>query len=272
MPVGKTEGSGFDDVVADGVVDQFGQGMEIEFQHDVGAMSLGGFDGDTEEGGDFLVGFAFGEKLKDFAFSGGEARARGAGGICGGVIEGGGAGDARGEVRFVLASGVDRSQENAVSVVFEDVGASAGVHDLLNEVVGFVHGEDKNFGFRGGSMDAASGFDAVEERHADIEDGDIRFDASGFFGGVAAIGGFGANLPAGAGFEKRAQAGANDGVIIGDEDAKRRHEEFAVLRTKLKAKGLRVQEWSGSGWRSELGAERFGLGVRLRQKGRWQGL
>lgn len=76
--------SGFDDVVADGVVDEFGDGVEIEFDHDVGAMSFGGVDADAEEGSNFFVGFAFGEELKDFALARSEPRT-GAGAVGGRV-------------------------------------------------------------------------------------------------------------------------------------------------------------------------------------------
>jgi hypothetical protein len=69
----------------------------------------------------------------------------------------------------------------------------------------------------------ASGFDAVEERHADIQDGDLGFVFGGFFDGVAAIRGFGADLPTRARLEKSAEAGADNGVIIRDEDGERRH-------------------------------------------------
>jgi hypothetical protein len=53
-------GSGLDDVVSDGVQDQFGEGVEVEFEHDVGAVGFGGVDADVKEIGDFLVAFAFG--------------------------------------------------------------------------------------------------------------------------------------------------------------------------------------------------------------------
>jgi len=62
-------GSGLDDVVADGVEDELGEGVEIEFEHDVGAVGFGGVDADVEEVGDFLVAFAFGEELEDFTFA-----------------------------------------------------------------------------------------------------------------------------------------------------------------------------------------------------------
>ena len=86
-----------------------------------------------------------------------------------------------------------------------------------------MHGEDENFGGRRGFADLASGFDAVQERHADVEDGDVGLVLGGFFDSVAAVGGFGAHLPAGARLEKSAEAGADDGVIIRDQDGERRH-------------------------------------------------
>jgi len=69
--------SGLDDFVADCVDYQFGDGVEAEFEHDVGAMRFGGVDADAKERGDFLVALALGEELKDFAFARSEAGARG---------------------------------------------------------------------------------------------------------------------------------------------------------------------------------------------------
>ena len=123
----------------------------------------------------------------------------------------------------MLAEGLDGVEEDAVGFVFEDVAAGAGFDDLLDEVVGLVHGEDENFGGRGGFADLASDFDTVEERHADVENGDVGFVFDGFFDGVAAVGSFGADLPARARLEKSAEAGADNGVIIRDQDGERRH-------------------------------------------------
>jgi hypothetical protein len=50
--------------------------MNVEFEHDVGAVRFGGVYADTEEVPYFLVTFAFGEKLKDFTLAGCEAGAR----------------------------------------------------------------------------------------------------------------------------------------------------------------------------------------------------
>ena len=119
-----------------------------------------------------------------------------------------------------MTGGIDGGEENAVGVVFEDVTASTGLDDLLNEVVGFVHGEDEDFGGGRGDANLASGLDSVEERHAYIEDGYIGFEFGGFFDGIATVGGFGANIPAGTRFQEGAETGTYDGMIIRDQDAK----------------------------------------------------
>lgn len=208
-------------MVADGVVDQFGEGVEVEFEHDIGAMGFGRVDADAEKIGDFLVGLAFGEELEDFAFAGSDARAGGLGrdGVRGGEFVGASGRNAGGKVGLMLAGGVNGGEEDAVGFVFEDVAASAGMDNSLNEVVGFVHGENEDFCGRRDRANAAGGIDAIEERHADVQDGDIGFEFAGFVDGVASIGGLGAHFPSGAGFEESAKTGANDGMVIRDQDA-----------------------------------------------------
>jgi len=196
--------------------------VKIELEHDVGAVSFGGVDADAEDGGDFLVAFTFGEKLEDFAFARGKS---GTVRLGGGVTRFGGGGDAKGEVRLLVAEGVNGGEEDAVSVVFKDIAAGTGFNDLANEFIGFVHGEDQDLGAGRGFMNSAGGIHAVEKGHADIENGDIGLQFGGFFDGIAAINGFGADMPAIAGFEEGAEASANDGVVIRDQDAKGGHQE-----------------------------------------------
>ncbi len=190
-------------------------------------MGFGGVYADAEEIGYFFVGFAFGEELENFAFAGSQARACGSvaiGRIDGEIVVAGGR-DAGGEVRFMMAGGVNGGEEDAVGFVFENVASGAGLDDLMNEIIGFVHGEDEDFGGRRGGADTASGFDTVEERHADVKDGDVGFEFGGFVYGFAAIRGFGYDFPATARFKERTEASADDRMVIGDQDAKRMHQE-----------------------------------------------
>jgi len=136
-----------------------------------------------------------------------------------------GRGGADGEVGLVLADGIDGGEENTIGVIFQDVAAGPGLNNLLNELVGFVHGEDEDLGVGRDFADAARGVDTIQEGHADVEDSDVGFVLGGFFDGVATVTGFGANLPANARIKESAQAGADDSVIIRDQDAKGRHRE-----------------------------------------------
>ena len=210
--------------------------MHAQLEHDVGAVCFGSVDADAEERGNFLVGFTFGQELENFAFARSQAwtlRPVAIGGSACEFVLGDSAGNASGEIRLVETCGIDGGEEDTVGFILEDVSASASFHNLVNEIVRFVHGEDKDLRGRGGDAHAARGFDAVEEGHADIEDGDIRFKPGGFFDGFTAVGGFGANLPAGARLEKSAEASANYGVIIRDQDAKGWHQRSPSGRREV---------------------------------------
>ena len=52
-----------DDLIANRVADELGDGMKVQFEHDVGAMCLGRFHTDAQETGDFLVALSFCQKL-----------------------------------------------------------------------------------------------------------------------------------------------------------------------------------------------------------------
>ena len=199
-------------------MDEFGDGVEIKFDHDIGAVRFSGVDADAEEGSHFLVGSAFGKELKDFALARSEPRT-GTGGFRGGAggLERGG--NAGGEIGFVTTDGIDSGEQDAVGIIFEDVSSRAGFDDLLNEIVGFVHGEDKDFGIGRGFVNATCCLYTVEQRHTDIENGDVGLELGSFFDRVTAVGGFGADLPIGMGFEERAKASADNGMVVGDEDA-----------------------------------------------------
>jgi hypothetical protein len=67
-----------------------------------------------------------------------------------------------------------------------------------------VHGEDEDFRVGRRFANAASGVDTVEERHANIEDRDVRFVLGGLVGSFAAVGGLGADFPARVRFKERA--------------------------------------------------------------------
>ena len=82
-----------------------------------------------------------------------------------------------------------------------------------------MHGENENFRLRGEFADLTGGLHAVQEGHADVEDGNVRFELTGFLDRFTTVDGLGANLPAVLGLQKRAEAGANNVMVIGYEDS-----------------------------------------------------
>ena len=60
------------DALADSVKDQLDRSVKAQLSEDIAAVSLNGVRADVESSGDFFVGFAFGNKLKDFALAHGE--------------------------------------------------------------------------------------------------------------------------------------------------------------------------------------------------------
>lgn len=66
---GASNGLCLNNFVADGVADKLADGAEIEFAHEVGAMSLGGLDADAEMLGHFLGAPTFGDELKNLMFA-----------------------------------------------------------------------------------------------------------------------------------------------------------------------------------------------------------
>jgi hypothetical protein len=207
-----------DDFIANGVPDELGDRVEVLLKHDVGAMRFGSLYADAEEVRDFLVALSLGEKLKDFAFAGSQtAPGRSVGRVRGRI--GARSGYPGGEIWFVTVESVHRGNQITIRIIFQNVSASPGFENFLNQEFGVMHSENKDFRFRGKLTDLARGFHAVEEGHADVEDGHVRLELTGFLNGFATVGSLGANLPTVPGLQEGAEAGADDMMVIGYEDS-----------------------------------------------------
>src|SRR2546422_9328975 len=55
--------SGLDNLVTEGVSNQFGDRVQSQFVHDVGAVCFGRLDADAQRCGNLLVAFPFGQQL-----------------------------------------------------------------------------------------------------------------------------------------------------------------------------------------------------------------
>ena len=111
----------------------------------------------------------------------------------------------------------------------DDVGGGAGVEHGADELGVGVHGEGDDADFGVGFEDAACGLDAVEVGHVDIHNDDVGAEVPGEFDGVAAGGGFADDFEIGVGGEDGAEAVADEGVVVGEEEGGA-HGEFSGPR------------------------------------------
>ena len=210
-----------DEAFADGVLDEFRAVVEVEFLHEVGAVGFDGFDGDDELFGDLAVGEAVGDEGEDFAFAFGEAVEAVLGFAFGGALDVVGedvAGDGGGEVGFAGGGGADAFDEVFGGGVFEDVAAAAGAEDFVEVGVVVVHGEGDDADGGEEVVDASGGGDAVEFGHADVHHDDVGLELFGKGDGFEAVFGFADDFEVGFGVEEEADAAADDGVVVGEED------------------------------------------------------
>ena len=137
---------------------------------------FGGINADVELRGDVLVAFAFRDHLKNFALARGEFVAVGFTLLLEStdIVLGEYLADGRAEEGFALNHGFDGTDNVGNGGTFEQVGASAGLQSAHDIGLVGIHAEDDDSGGRILGDDLARGFDAVEIRHADIHDDDIR--------------------------------------------------------------------------------------------------
>jgi hypothetical protein len=81
-----------------------------------------------------------------------------------------------------------------------------------------VHAQDDDVRGRRGGNDLPRGFNAIQLGHADIEHGDIGVVLCHEFDGLTALVGFGHDFKIGLLFQKKFDAGADDRVVVGEQD------------------------------------------------------
>jgi hypothetical protein len=79
-----------------------------------------------------------------------------------------------------------------------------------------MHGQNQDFRFRGELVNLPRGFDAVQKRHGDVKNGDVRLELASLLDGFAPIPGFRTHFPSAPGLQKGAESSAHDLVIIRD--------------------------------------------------------
>ncbi len=217
---------GFYEVVADGEAHEFGEAAEFHFMHDVVAVAFDGANGKADGWGDLFIAHAAGEHLQDLNFAGGERRA-GERVVFGGFaflgilneIVDHGEGEFAGKEGTAALDLTDGLEQIDVSVGFEDVAIGAGAESFAGDILGEMHGEDEDVGFGGDGANFADGVEAVHLRHGEVEQDHFGFVFFDVLESFEAVGSLVANFDTGLEFKKAANSAADDGVIVGDEDA-----------------------------------------------------
>ncbi len=213
--------------MGDGEEGELEAGGDAGLVKDVGEVAFDGLFGDLEGVGDVFVGAAVGDAADDFKLARGEvegARLGAAGGLLGELVvqlmEGGDEvfDAAAADPVVAVEDGADALLEVRGGGLLEDDAARAeleGFHDLLG---GGDAGEQDDLDVAGAFKDAAQGFQTGDVRHLDVEQEDVRLKVEGVGDGLFAVGGLADDVK-GVFRKEAADAEADDGVVVCDEDA-----------------------------------------------------
>lgn len=113
----------------------------------------------------------------------------------------------------------DRVEQRRVDLVLGDEGGGAGSAGALSHLGAVVEGEYDDGGRVGGTGQSCRGGDAVHDGHLHVHDDDVRVEAGGGAEGLGAVLGFADHFEAGLDREPHAEAGADAGLIVDEEDA-----------------------------------------------------
>ena len=105
---------------------------------------------------------------------------------------------------------------------FQHVPVRASVEHLRHNLIGIVHGEDEDLR-RHGTSNLARSLQAIQLRHADVEDDDVGPKVDGLGHGFTPRARFAAHNPPSVPFQHGAHTLPHHVVVIGDEDPERLH-------------------------------------------------
>jgi hypothetical protein len=131
-------------------------------------------------------------------------------------------GDRRGEQRLALRDDADACGELLGRHVLEQEAARAGSQRLVDVLVEVERREHQH---PHGRVAAELGhpprrLDPVELRHADVHQDDVRLELAGELHRLGAVGRLADHVEVVLGVEDHPEAGADEGLVVGDEDAR----------------------------------------------------
>ena len=127
--------------------------------------------------------------------------------------------DRRGEERVAGGDHPDGLSELVGARVLEQEAARAGAEGFVDVVVEVEGGQDQDAGRSVAGGDPACRLDPVEVRHADVHQDDVGAQRLGGVERGEAVGGLADDLEVGLGVEDDAEAGADELLVVGDQDA-----------------------------------------------------
>jgi len=110
------------------------------------------------------------------------------------------------------------SQKILAGVAFRQDAVGAGGLNFVYGLIGVVDGEDQNFRSGGIAPYLTHGGEAIQDRHINVENDEIRVEFGGFIDGVLAIDRFAADFPRELFFEHGPKAATQHFVIVGNQD------------------------------------------------------
>ena len=112
---------------------------------------------------------------------------------------------------------VNGGDEFAVGIGLEQIAACACLDDFAHQMIGFVNRKNEHFTARRGLANLTRGLNAVQLRHADVENDNVRPQLAGLGNRFASSVSFGTDLPAGLRFENGSQPAAQQRVVVGQK-------------------------------------------------------
>src|SRR5882672_3602028 len=116
--------------------------------------------------------------------------------------------------RFVIRECLHRRDEIALGIALHDESARPGLDNFPNQAIGVIEGYDQHFRAREFLADSFCGFYAVQLRHVDIQDDNVRLELLCLRNRLPAVTSLRANFPAFARAEQLSNSEPHQVVIV----------------------------------------------------------
>ena len=130
-----------------------------------------------------------------------------------------GFGDFGCEERLVGGKRLNRFEQVTLGIGLQEEAAGSRPEEFVDQRFAVVHREDENFGPWKTPANLARHLDAVDQRQRVVDHRDVGLRFHRFDDGLLAVCGLGHDLPIGLSFEDAAESGADDLMVVGNQDA-----------------------------------------------------